>query len=98
MARFDILSINEAQMQSATGKRAEILREYTGYIGRLQEGQAGRLSAEQGETLGAVRRRLGAAAKLLGKTLIIKRTDKCVYFWGDASTRRRRGRRPRSGK
>ena len=98
MPQFDILSINEAQIQSTTGKRAEILREYIGYIGELKEGQAGRLSADQGETLGAVRRRLGSAAKLLSQALVIKRTDECVYFWNDATVRRKRGRPRRSSK
>ncbi len=98
MARFDVLPINEAQMKSATGKRAEILREYVGYIEKLSEGQAGRLSAGQGETLGAVRRRVGAAARQIGKAIVIKRTEEYVYFWSEAGNGRKRGRRPRTAK
>lgn len=98
MPKFDVLPINEAQLNSASGKRAQILREYVGFIEQLQEGQAGRLSAGQGETLGAVRRRVGAAAKQLGKTLVIKRTEEYVFFWADAGTGKRRGRRPRTVK
>jgi hypothetical protein len=98
MPKFDVLPINEAQLNSATGKRAQILREYVGYIEQLAQGQAGRLSAGQDETLGAVRRRVGAAAKQLGKTLIIKRTDEYVFFWADSGPGRRRRRKPRSAK
>jgi hypothetical protein len=98
MPRFDVLPINEAQLNSATGKRAQILREYVSYIEQLDEEKAGRLSAGQGETLGAVRRRVGAAAKQLGKTLVIKQTDEYVFFWADSGTGRRRRRKPRSTK
>ena len=96
MAKFDVLPINEAQMKSATGKRAQILREYVSYVEQLEDGQAGRLSAGQGETLGAVRRRVGAAAKQLGKAIVIKRTDEFVYFWADPANGRKRVRRPRT--
>ena len=98
MAKFDVLPLNEAQMKSATGKRAQILREYVSYIEQLEEGQAGRLSAGEGETLGAVRRRVGAAAKQLGKAIVIKRTDEYVFFWADAGAGKKRVRRPRAAK
>lgn len=96
MPKFDVIPLKEAQLNSATGKRAQILREYVSYIEQLAQGQAGRLSAGQDETLGAVRRRVGAAAKQLGKTLVIKRTHEYVFFWADSGTGRRRGRKPRS--
>ena len=74
---------------------AQIIREYIGYIDRLSEGQAGKLVAAEGETTGAVRRRLGAAAKLAGKDLVIRRADGGVYFWtrsGPSKAPSRRGR------
>ena len=96
MPRFEILSINEAQANSATGKRAQILREYIAYIEEVPVGQAGRLEAGPGETIGAVRRRLGAAAKAVGKSTTIKRVGDQVYFWVENQNgRRRRGRRSR---
>ena len=64
MPKFELVSLADAEINSATGKRAQIIREYIGYIDRLSEGQAGKLVAAEGETTGAVRRRLGAAAKL----------------------------------
>ena len=85
-------------MQSATGKRAQITREYLDYIGRLGRGQAGKLEVTQGEGIRAVRRRLGGAAKLSGKEMVIKRSGDAVYFWvrgeseGAAPAPRRRGR------
>jgi hypothetical protein len=42
MPRFEVLPINEAQASSATGKRAQILREYMSYIEQVPAGQAGR--------------------------------------------------------
>jgi hypothetical protein len=91
MPHLDVLSVEQAQLNSATGKRAQTLREYISIIERVPHGQAGRLSPEPGETLGAVQRRLNAAAKTTDQTLTIKRTDEHVYFWGDSNSR---GRRP----
>jgi hypothetical protein len=100
MPTFDLVSVEEAMMKAATGKRAEINREYLGYIEQLRTGRAGRLQASEGETVGAIRRRLGSAAKLAGKSLMYKRTGDTVYFWvkrGAASpTGRRRGRPPKT--
>jgi hypothetical protein len=99
MPKLDVLSLDQAQLKSATGKRAQILREYVSIIEQVPAGQAGRLSiipGAQGETLGAIRRRLGAAAKQAGRTLVIKRTDEHVYFWVDPSAAKRRGRPPKN--
>ena len=97
MPQLDILPIEEAQMNSATGKRAQIMREYVSYIEQIPAGQAGKLSPGQGETLSAIRRRLGAAAKQLGQQIVIKRTDDDVYFWlAGAAAPRRRGRPPKN--
>jgi hypothetical protein len=95
MPTFNVLSLNEAQANSATGKRAQILKEYIGYIEQVPPGQAGRLQASGNETASAVRRRLGAAAKALGKSLTIKRANDQVYFWVEDGPPRR-GRRPKS--
>lgn len=97
LPKLDILPLEEAQLDSATGKRAQIVREYVGYIEQVPTGQAGKLSPSNGETLSAIRRRLGAAAKQLGKSLTIKRTDDNVYFWvANAEAPRRRGRPPKN--
>jgi len=49
-----------------------------------------------GETLSAIRRRLGAAASQTGTALIIKRKEQSVYFWVDSGEgRRRRGSPPK---
>ena len=95
MPQFELLPVGEAMLKSATGKRAEIQREYLGYIEQLQGGQAGSLRATDGETVGAIRRRLGAAAKLSGKALTIKPVGDGVFFWvqtPEEAPRRRRGR------
>ncbi len=90
MPTFDQVPMLDAELHTGTGKRAAIAKEYMGYINQLQEGQAGRLQPLEGETVTAVKRRLGTAAKLIGKELTIKRTEDSVYFWLGAPPRRRR--------
>ena len=96
MPTFELVSRDDAEIKSATGKRAELMKEYLSYLEQLGEGQAGKLQPSEGETAGAVRRRLGAAAKLAGKELVIKRNDDDIYFWVKAGTGRRRGRPSKS--
>jgi hypothetical protein len=86
---FEVVSQQEAELRAATGRRAEITREYLGYVNQLAPGQAGCLRPSEGETVAAVRRRLGTAAKLGGQDLTIKRVGDEIYFWVKA---RRRGR------
>ena len=101
MPKFELIPLTEAELNSATGKRAKVIREYVGYIQQLQEGQAGqagKLRITEGETGAAVRRRLGAAAKLAGTDLNIKRAGDEVYFWvrsGQPGRPRRKRGRPR---
>ena len=90
MPTFSVLLAVEARGQSASGKRTELLQEYIGYIQRVAPGQAGVLTAGEGETTQAIRRRLNAAAAALGTNLDVRRSSNAVYFWG--AERRRRGR------
>ena len=70
------------------------MRQYMDYIGQLETGQAGKLIPDEDETTAAIRRRLGAAAELLGKNLVVNRLGDVVYFWEESSgSPRRRGRR-----
>ena len=57
---------------SANQKRAQIAREYVGYINKLELGQMGRLRPVDGETFLAVRKRLGVAVRLSGRCLEIR--------------------------
>ena len=71
-----------------------MIRQYMDYIGQLETGQAGKLIPDEGETTAAIRRRLGTAAELLGKNLVVNRLGDVVYFWEESSgSPRRRGRR-----
>ena len=72
-----------------------MMRQYMDYIGQVETGQAGKLILDEGETTAAIRRRLGAAAELLGKSLVVNRLGDVVYFWEESSgsAPRRRGRR-----
>ena len=90
MPTFAKITIAQAQAKSATGKRAALLQEYMGFIQELTPGEAGALAAAEGETTQAIRRRLVAAAEVLGTKLELRRADNTVYFW--ALDGRRRGR------
>ena len=81
--------LSEAQLQSASGPRAALMREYVGYIEGVATGEAGRLTAGPEESLTAIRRRLGAAARHLGREISIKRTEDALYFWHGGARRRR---------
>ena len=95
MPTFEIVSVEVATMRTVPGKRTKILEEYVGYVRQLTAGQAGKLRPCEGETPTAIRRRIGAAAKLAGKALVIRRVGCEVYFWEWEGDGRRRGR-PRS--
>ena len=92
MPTFDLVPRNEAELKTASGKRAMIINEYIEYLNQLQDGQAGRLQPVEGEGIMTVRRRIGAAAKAVGKDLVIKRSGDTIYFWAADAPRRRRGR------
>ena len=89
MPKFEVVPAATAQIEAATGKRAERLREYLGYIEQVGEGQAGKLEPVEGETPTAVRRRLTVAANAAGKELVVRRIGDEVYFW---EAPRKRGR------
>ena len=95
MPTLEIVSLQDAQLElSLTGKRGAIVRKYMGYINQLETGQAGRLTPDEGETTAALRRRLGAAAQLLGKNLVVNRQGDVVFFWeADSEPAPRRSRR-----
>ena len=96
MPEFELVSRGEAEARTASpGKRAQLVQEYVGYIGQLNESQSGKLRPGPGETVATVRRRLGTAAKVSGKTVVIKRTGDEIYFWVEQPAKRR-GRRPKS--
>ena len=96
MPKFEIVSKDEAVKKTATaGKRGQILALYLFFIDELKDGKAGKLRASDGESVQAVRRRLGAAAKLSGKNVVIKRFGGEIYFWLEAeSPHKRRPKRP----
>lgn len=93
MPTFETLPVKQAQVNSLSGKRAKILNEYMAFIEQVPSGHAGKLEPAEGETISAVRRRLGAAAAALGKALTIRRVDSSVYFWVATGNGRRRGRK-----
>jgi hypothetical protein len=102
MPEFTTISVTEAQIRMIPGRQGTFINEYADYIQQLPKGQAGRLRGGESENPLAIKRRLGAAAKAMHITLIIKRSGNDVYFWrengGDEQPRskRRYTRRERS--
>ena len=99
MPTLEVVSLQDAQLElSLTGKRGVLMRQYMDFIGQLEAGQAGKLIPDEGETTAAIRRRLGAAAQLLGKSLVVNRLGDVVFFWEEASSPapRRRSRRKKN--
>ena len=94
MPTFEFLSTRDAHLElTLRGKRGAVMREYMGYIEQVDACNAGKLTAGQGETTAAIRRRLGAAAELLEKSLVVTRDGDVVYFWEGEEERPRRRRR-----
>ena len=97
MPNFELVPLDEAERNTKLiGKRGAIMREYIGYIERLEDGHAGKLQGSEGESTAAIRRRLGAASKYLDKELVMQRVGDQVYFWEEGSPgapKRRRRRR-----
>ncbi len=89
MPLLEVVSRSEAELRTAGKARAEALRKYIDFIEGLKGDQAGKLEAGEGETTRTVRRRLGDAARLIGKELVIKRDGGVVYFWLKTSAKRR---------
>ena len=100
MPTFDKMSSTEARARSATGKRAAQLQECMAYIQQMSVDKADVLQPASEETTQAIRRRLTAAALLLGTTLEVRRTGDAAYFWvgkRGAAARPQRGLSPKAG-
>jgi hypothetical protein len=104
MPEFEIVSMDEATLRTASGRQGQYLKEYVSYIRQLPQGQAGKLHLLEQENPTTIRKRLAIAAQAVGIPLIIKRSGQDIYFWieqpskpaGEEQPKRRRGRRPRT--
>ena len=68
LPRFEYLSARDAHLELVLrGSRGEILREYMGYIEQIDPEHAGKLTAGEGESTAAVRRRLGGGSAAAGE-------------------------------
>ena len=95
MPNFEAVPITVAADRTLANAREKVIQEYVSYIKQLPVGQAGRLTAGEGETLAMIRRRLGEAGRAAKKSLIIKRTGDELYFWVEQKPRKRRPGTPR---
>ena len=94
MPKFELINKEDAEHKTKfAGKSGRILSMYSFFIDQLKDGKAGHLRPSDGETVQAVRRRLGKAAKLAGKSLEIRRVHDEVYFWLDGSSPPKKPRR-----
>ena len=97
MPQFDTITIEEYQRKVATtGTRGVLLAPHIEAINNLQQGEAIRLWASEGESPRQVRRRLNDASKALSKPLEVKTIGNEVYFRQAAEQRKRRERRTRA--
>jgi hypothetical protein len=99
MPEFEIISLQDAKLQTIPVRQREYMNEYAGYIQQLSQGKAGLLHPKEDEKSTTIRRRLVVTAKTLGITLVIKRSGEDIYFWSGgraaAQPRPRNGRRRR---
>ena len=94
MPKFEIITKEEARSKAKfSGKNGQIMAMYMFFIEQLKEGKAGKLKPSEGETVQAIRRRLGKAAKLAGKDLVIKKLHDEIYFWLNVEEKPKRRRR-----
>ncbi len=96
MPTFQLIPLQEARLQTATGRRGQFLQQYADYIQQLPEGQAGKLQVTEDEKVFTVRRRLTIAATALGTRLTVKRLGNELYFWVETAQEEKRPRRRRS--
>ncbi len=95
MPEFEVVSLNQAKIESASGRRLELVKEYLPYIEKLGEDQAGKLQPIKGEKVTTIKRRLNDAARLANKNIVVKRAGDQLYFWLEterAEPKRKRGR------
>lgn len=94
MPTFGVVPLQEAMERSARDNRSRAVAEYVTFLEQLRKGQAGKLEPNEGESVPTIRRRLGAAVRLSGKPVVIKRAGSQIYFWleGEGAAPRRRGR------
>jgi hypothetical protein len=99
MPNFELISVEDAKVQTIPVRQRTYVNEYAGYIQQLSAGKAGKLHPKEDEKLTTIRRRLVVAAQTLGITLVIKRSGEDIYFWSEgeaaAQPRPRNGRRRR---
>ena len=67
MPKFELINKEDAESKTKfAGKSGRILSMYSFFIEQLKDGKAGHLKPSEGETVQAVRRRLGKAKVLSG--------------------------------
>ena len=81
MPEFSVLPANDAAQEAVSAAMPEDLAPYADYLTHLNTGEAGRLVPSDGEDVRMVRYRLSAAARRMGKKVIIRRAGNEILFW-----------------
>ena len=97
MPKVRQLTLDEARVKTAaTGKNAELIKEYTGLLDPLSSSNALAFEAANGEELAAVVKAIKLTARATMRPVVIKQIDGVAYvFTGSAP--KRRGRPAREG-
>ena len=98
MPEFEVVSLDQARLKTASGRQGKIVKQYSGYIEQLVEGRAGRLKVAEDEIVTTIRRRLVTTARLMGKELVIKRSGDELYFWSKVAEAEKPRRRQRANR
>ena len=93
MPETEYIPLAEAKRRTSAKKRVAILTPYFQALSDLTADRAGVMTASTGETVQAVRRRLGAAAKLMQVELKISKQESKIYFWSVGPRRKGRPRK-----
>ena len=81
MAKFSTVKASAAPSPTKqTGRLSARMRQYEAYVNDVKEGETGKLTPEEGETVRGLALRITRAAKRVGKTADTYVRDGSVYF------------------
>ena len=97
MPKVRQLTLDEARVKTAaTGKNAELIKEYTGLLGPLSSSNALAFETETGEELATIVKAIKLTARVTMRPVTIKQIDGVAYVFTGTAPRQRRGRPARS--
>ena len=96
MPRVRQLTVSEARVKTAaTGRNAELIKTYTGYLEALSSTNSLAFEPSEGEELKSIVKAIKLTARATMKSVVVKQVDGVAYVF-EATTKKRRGRPPKS--